>query len=50
MGVDLSVILQAVYVVMQVVAEIWKSPVGDMFRQWYEQKKPTQKIKAAEIF
>jgi hypothetical protein len=49
MGVEASIILQVIYVVMQVVAEIWKSPVGDMFRDWYDKNKPKAKIKASEV-
>ncbi len=50
MGAELSVVLQVVYIVMQVVAEIWKSPVGDMFRDWYKSHQPQKKLQATEIF
>jgi len=30
-----TAILKVLYVIMQVVVEIWNSPVGELFKDWY---------------
>jgi hypothetical protein len=40
MGLTVSVVIQIIYVGMQLVSEIWASPIGDMFRDWYKQQTP----------
>jgi len=36
MGISATVILQIIYIVMQVLEQIWQGPVGDLFRVWYK--------------
>ncbi len=38
MGAAPSVIIQIIYVAMQLLNSIWTSPVGEEFRQWYKRK------------
>lgn len=49
----ITVVLNGLYIVMEIVSEIWKSPLGDQYRDWYKrqkQKNPKKAIAIKEIF
>ena len=48
-----TIVLNGLYVVMEIVNEIWKSPLDDQYRDWYKRQKqnnPKKSIQIKEIF